>query len=238
MLLSSQHLTQEETPPFILKGSLFTLTVLHLFQMQRAAIEQHLTEKIKQAPSFFNNTPVVIDLEAANSSDEGLDFQGLYELLRAHGMVPVGIRNGTPLQQAAARLAGLPTLPESRTQESAKKADKPQAARRSKIFEHPVRSGQQVYAPEGDLIVLGTVSPGAEVIADGNIHIYGALRGRALAGVRGTLRARIFCQSMEAELISIAGHYRISEQLDAADYGKAVQIYLLEDSLKIEHLSR
>lgn len=238
MLLRSSHLTQEETPPFTLKGSLFTLTVLHLFQMKRAAIEQHLTEKIKQAPSFFNNTPVVIDLEAAPDSDEELDFQGLYELLRAHGMVPVGIRNGTPIQQAAARLAGLPTLPESRANESTKKADKPQAAPRNKIFGHPVRSGQQVYAPEGDLIVLGAVSAGAEVIADGNIHIYGALRGRALAGVRGMLEARIFCQSMEAELVSIAGHYRISEQLGAADHGKAVQIYLAEERLLIEHLSR
>jgi len=237
MLLRSPHLASEETPPFELKGSLFTLTVLHLFQMDRAAIERHLAEKVKQAPSFFNNTPVVIDLEGVADSPEGLDFNGLYELLRAHGMVPVGMRNGTPIQQVAARLAGLPTLPESRAN-GAKKPDKTEPVSRSRIVNHPVRSGQQIYAPDGDLIVLGTVSAGAEVIADGNIHIYGVLRGRALAGVRGAVETRIFCQSLEAELVSIAGHYRISEQLDSADRGKAAQIHLMEDRLVIEHLTR
>lgn len=237
MLLRSPHLASEETPPFELKGSLFTLTVLHLFQMDRAAIERHLAEKVKQAPSFFNNTPVVIDLEGVADSPEGLDFNGLYELLRAHGMVPVGMRNGTPIQQVAARLAGLPTLPESRAN-GAKKPDKTEPVSRSRIVNHPVRSGQQIYAPDGDLIVLGAVSAGAEVIADGNIHIYGVLRGRALAGVRGAVETRIFCQSLEAELVSIAGHYRISEQLDSADRGKAAQIHLMEDRLVIEHLTR
>ncbi|HAS82313.1 MAG TPA: septum site-determining protein MinC, partial [Verrucomicrobia bacterium] len=158
--------------------------------------------------------------------------------LRVHGMAPVGIRNGTPIQQAAARLAGLPTLPETRAG-SAKKPDKTESvASLSRIVSHPVRSGQQIYAPDGDLIVLGAVSAGAEVIADGHIHIYGALRGRALAGVRGDVDTRIFCHSLEAELISIAGRYRISEQLDAADRGKAVQIHLMEDRLIIEHLLR
>jgi septum site-determining protein MinC len=237
MLLRSPHLASEETPPFELKGSLFTLTVLYLFQMDRAAIERHLAEKVKQAPSFFNNTPVVVDLEGVADSPEGLDFNGLYELLRAHGMVPVGMRNGTPIQQVAARLAGLPTLPESRTN-GAKKPDKTEPVSHSRIVNHPVRSGQQIYAPDGDLIVLGAVSAGAEVIADGNIHIYGALRGRALAGVRGAVETRIFCQSLEAELVSIAGHYRISEQLDSADRGKATQIHLMEDRLVIEHLTR
>src|SRR5690606_12604509 len=120
-----------------------------------------LAEKVKQAPSFFNNTPVVIDLEGVADSPEGLDFNGLYELLRAHGMVPVGMRNGTPIQQVAARLAGLPTLPESRAN-GAKKPDKTEPVSRSRIVNHPVRSGQQIYAPDGDLIVLGTVSAGAE----------------------------------------------------------------------------
>ncbi|MCB1777758.1 MAG: septum site-determining protein MinC [Candidatus Competibacteraceae bacterium] len=237
MLLRSLHFTGEEAPPFTLKGSLFTLTVLHLFQLDRAALERHLAEKIKQAPSFFNNTPVVIDLEGMTDSPEGLDFNGLYELLRAHGMVPVGIRNGTPMQQAAARLAGLPALPESRPANNGKKPERTEAMR-SRIVNHPIRSGQQIYAAEGDLIVVGAVSAGAEVIADGNIHIYGALRGRALAGVRGAIETRIFCQSLEAELVSIAGRYQISEQIDPTDRGKATQIHLVEDRLIIEHLNR
>lgn len=238
MLLRSPHLASEDMPPFELKGSLFTLTVLHLFQMSRTAIERHLVEKVKQAPGFFNNTPVVIDLEGMADSPDDLDFNGLYELLRAHGMVPVGLRNGTAMQQASARLAGLPTLPESRPNGSAKKSDKAGSVPHSRIVSHPVRSGQQAYAPEGDLIVLGAVSAGAEVIANGNIHIYGVLRGRALAGIRGDIEARIFCQGLEAELVSIAGCYRISEQLDPKDRGKAAQIHLTEDRLVIEHLSR
>jgi septum site-determining protein MinC len=239
MLLRSLHLAGEEAPPFALKGSLFTLTVLHLFQLDRTAIERQLAEKIKQAPGFFNNTPVVIDLDGMTDSSDGLDFNGLYELLRAHGMVPVGIRNGTPMQQAAARLAGLPVLPESRAANNGKKPERTESASvRSRIVNHPIRSGQQIYAPDGDLIVLGAVSAGAEVIADGNIHIYGVLRGRALAGVRGDAETRIFCQSLEAELVSIAGRYRISEQIEPSERGKAAQIHLVEDRLVIEHLNR
>ncbi|MBK8182983.1 MAG: septum site-determining protein MinC [Candidatus Competibacteraceae bacterium] len=239
MLLRSPHAANEDPLPFELKGSLFTLTVLHLFQLDRAVIERHLLEKVKQAPGFFNNTPVVIDLEGMAEPKEGLDFKGLYELLRKHGMIPVGIRNGTPKHQAAARLAGLPVLPESRSNGQAKKPERTEPApSRNRIIKHSVRSGQEIYAPEGDLIVLGAVSAGADVVADGNIHIYGALRGRALAGVKGDAETWIFCQSLEAELISIAGHYRVCEQFDPADRAKAAQIYLKEERLIIEHLTR
>lgn len=238
MLLRSFPLAAEEAPPFELKGSLFTLTVLHLFQLDRAVIERHLVEKIKQAPAFFNNTPVVIDLEGVTGSADGVDFVGLYELLRGHGMVPVGIRNGGPKLQAAARLAGLPMLPESRPVAAARKSEAHEPIARSRTVNHPIRSGQQVYAAEGDLIVLGAVSAGAEIIADGNIHVYGALRGRALAGIKGDVDARIFCHSLEAELISIVGRYRISEQIEPADRGKAMQIYLAEDRLVLEPLIR
>jgi septum site-determining protein MinC len=238
MLPRSFPLAAEEPPPFELKGSLFTLTVLHLFQLDRAAIERHLAEKIKQAPGFFNNTPVVIDLEGMANPVDGVDFTGLYELLRGHGMAPVGIRNGGPKLQAAARLAGLPVLPESRPVAAAKKTESSESVARNRIINHPIRSGQQIYAADGDLIVLGAVSAGAEVIADGNIHVYGALRGRALAGVKGDIEARIFCHSLEAELISIVGRYRISEQIDPSDRGKAVQIHLAQDRLVIEPLIR
>lgn len=244
MLLRSSRFTAETTPPFELKGSLFTLTVLHLFQLDRVAIERHLARKVKQAPNFFNNTPVVIDLEDLAEPPGNLDdvdFNGLYELLRGHGMAPVGIRNGSPELQAVARQAGLPILPDSRPASATRKPEPPEPAPiRGRIVNHPVRSGQQIYAPDSDLIVLGTVSAGAEVIADGNIHVYGALRGRALAGVKGDVETRIFCQSLEAELISIAGRYRISEQinLDPAERGKAMQVHLVDDRLVIDHLAR
>ncbi|MBR9911749.1 MAG: septum site-determining protein MinC, partial [Gammaproteobacteria bacterium] len=108
----------------------------------------------------------------------------------------------------------------------------------NKIITTPIRSGQQVYAAGGDLIVLAAVSTGAEVLADGNIHIYGALRGRALAGVRGDTSARIFCQSLEAELISIAGDFKLHEDFRGQWWKKPVQVSLTDDILAIEALSK
>ena len=106
----------------------------------------------------------------------------------------------------------------------------------SKIVHHPIRSGQQVYAADGDLVVLASVSAGAEILADGNIHVYGALRGRALAGVKGDTKARVFCHSMAAELISIAGQYKISEDIDKNVLGKPAQAYLDKDALCFKNL--
>ena len=108
---------------------------------------------------------------------------------------------------------------------------------RNKIVTTPVRSGQQIYAAGGDLIVTAAVSAGAELLADGNIHVYGALRGRALAGVKGNQGARIFCHSLEAELVSIAGQYRISEDLQKTEWQKSCQIYLADGKMKIQALN-
>jgi septum site-determining protein MinC len=101
---------------------------------------------------------------------------------------------------------------------------------------HPVRSGQQVYAQERDLTVCATVGAGAEVIADGSIHVYGALRGRALAGAGGLASARIFCREFHAELVAVAGHYKVLEEIPKELLGKAVQIWLENDKLRIEQL--
>ena len=227
-----------DSAPFELKGSLFTLTVLQLRRMDREAIDHYLAEKVKQAPGFFQNAPVVIDLETL-TADTSVDFKVLHDLLRSHGLIPVGVRHADPERQVAAVSAGLPIMPEGRSVLAAKKAESSEpATRRNKLVTQPVRSGQQIYAAEGDLVLLGAVSAGAEVLADGNIHIYSTLRGRALAGVKGDTQARIFCQQLAAELVSIAGQYRVIEQLDAALRGKAVQIYLSENRLIIEPLSR
>ncbi len=227
----------ENREPFELKGSLFTLTVMHLRQTDKTAIGHHLANKVKQAPDFFKHAPVVIDLEALGEAEGIPDFVSLHDLLREQGMIPVGVRNGSSELQAAAVLAGLPVLPETRPP-VAKKLDEPAPITRTKMVTQPVRSGQQVYAPNGDLILLGSISAGAEVLADGNIHIYGVLRGRALAGVKGDSKARIFCQNLAAELVSIAGQYRVIEELDVDIWGKCVQMYLSEDRLIIEPLNR
>lgn len=239
-----------DAAPFDLKGSLFTLTVLHLRRTDPAAIERHLAEKVAQAPGFFVNVPVVVDCEGLADADAALDLAGLIECLRRHGLVPVGVRNGSEALVAAAQAAGIGVLPEGRG--SGRRAEPERAAaaaesergsgapssRGNRLSTHPVRSGQQLYAPDGDLVLLGTVSPGAEVLADGNIHIYGPLRGRALAGAKGNAEARIFCLSLEAELVSIAGRYRVLEQTSSEFWGKPVQIHLADDHLIIEPLVR
>jgi septum site-determining protein MinC len=101
---------------------------------------------------------------------------------------------------------------------------------------HPIRSGQQIVEMQGDLIILSTVSPGAEILARRHIHVYGALRGRALAGVTGDVEARIFCQAMDAELVSIAGNYLVNEDLKAPLRGKPAQIYLNQGKLVVQAL--
>jgi septum site-determining protein MinC len=231
----------ESTSPFELKGSLFTLAVMHLRQADNAAIDRFLAEKARQAPAFFNNVPVVIDLEALAGIDVAMDFTGLYDLLRKRGMIPVGVRNGNADQQTAAVMAGLPILSEGRSPTTGKKNDWPSesaAVARNKLITQQVRSGQQIYAPDGDLILMGAISPGAEVLADGNVHIYGTLRGRALAGVKGNVKARIFCQSLEAELVSIAGCYRVMEEVETEFRGRPVHIFLSDNRLIIEPLTR
>ncbi|MCW5774136.1 MAG: septum site-determining protein MinC [Rhodospirillaceae bacterium] len=112
-------------------------------------------------------------------------------------------------------------------------APPPLPARSTMMITEPVRSGRQIYAQGGDLVIVGPVSAGAELLADGSIHVYGALRGRALAGVSGDEGARIFCQALEAELVSIAGLYRIAEDIDRKMLRRQVQIYLEGGRLQI-----
>jgi septum site-determining protein MinC len=153
------------------------------------------------------------------------------------------------VDSVAAPIAETPATA-ARTDEGASAEEQPEVAQEevikkvvqkerqvSKVVHQPIRSGQQVYAQDGDLIVLSSVSAGAEILADGNIHVYGTLRGRALAGVKGDTTARIFCQSLAAELVSIAGQYKISEDIDRSALGKAAQVYLDKDALRFKELA-
>jgi len=241
--------TVERAPQsvFELKARTFTLPTLKLLATDMEQVAERLGEKVAQAPDFFHNTPVVIDLEELPHSDGVVDFALLVGLLRGYGMVPVGVRGATPVQNEAAEAMELAILaggrpgggkpPAKPMSRPAPAATQPGAAApasgASKLVTRPVRSGQRVYATGGDLIVCAQVSPGAELLADGNIHVYGVLRGRALAGVKGNRDSRIFCHNLQAELVSVAGHYKLSENLQQ-HAGKAVQIYLVERTLNIE----
>lgn len=237
--------TTPSTPAIEFKGNLLTLMVLHLLDTDQERIAEQLAEKIAKAPGFFQHAPVIIDLQAVqseNNDDENsdVDLPKLVELLRANGLIPVAVRSGNPQQHETALNINLGILSDTKPIRSQRYSEPEQVEvlvpSITKIVTQPIRSGQQIVALQGDLIVLSTVSHGAEILAHGHIHVYGALRGRALAGVNGDCEARIFCQHLDAELISVAGQYRVNEDLPENLRGKSVQIYLEDDSLKIETL--
>ena len=227
---------------FELKGNLFTLSVLHLYSTDIALLAEQLYVKIAQAPRFFEGAPIVVNLEEIKNSS--LDFEHLKSLIERMSFNAVGVCNGSDEQHTQAKAAGLSVLNYS---QDAKSAPVKQEAPNTSIVEKnvylpaqvingTVRSGQQVYAKDRDLIVLGAVSHGAEVIADGNVHIYGTLRGRAIAGAKGIKDACIYCQKLEAELVSIDGNYWISDSLQGEHWGNAVQIQQKNESLEISAL--
>ncbi len=218
---------------FKLKGSLFTLSVLQLMTADLDAFERDLKAKILLAPQFFNYTPMVIDLQSLSELD--FDFKKLCQILNKNKVIPVGVKGAKEDWTAAIRSAGLALLnDQSKTDKTP--GGNANFAEGTKIITDPVRGGQRIYAQGGDLIVVGAVSPGAELLADGNIHVYGTLRGRALAGVNGNKNARIFCQQLAAELVSIAGQFQLFEQLGALTNG-LTEVYLKDDEIIIARIA-
>jgi septum site-determining protein MinC len=216
---------------FKLKGRLFTLTVFQVLSVDKDLLKQQCIETVKAAPNWFDQTPIVFDLTAVAQQD--CDIQSLSEIVRTFGMIPVALVGASAAQASQAKSCGLALLMASSSQDRSLQVTKASAKRlKSKLVNTPVRSGQQVLASGTDLIITSSVSHGSELLADGNIHVYGVLRGRALAGCSGDVEARIFCQSFEAELVSIAGFYRLSENLTVPT-GPCV-VYLSDGQLLIE----
>ncbi|NIR29533.1 MAG: septum site-determining protein MinC [Gammaproteobacteria bacterium] len=230
-----------QEPALELKGTNFTLPVLKLWNADPQAVSRELEEKIAQAPAFFRHAPVVIDVSGIRGDGSSVDFAFLVGMLRSSRLIPVGIRGGDREQNELAAAMELAIMSEGshKHQPSETQPARPSegaGGAGTQLMSQPVRSGQRVYWQNGDLVVLGQVGYGAEVLADGNIHVYGALRGRALAGADGDSDARIFCQVFDAELVSIAGSYRVSEDFDDDLRGKPVQVYLEGRRLKVEAL--
>ena len=222
-----------------IKGRMLSITRVRVLDPDSAAIQAHLEQLARQMPQAVKGMAVVID------SEFDTDLPALLEAMRGVGIQPLGVSDG-PLA-AAARGLGLAVVSKDSGKAGAAvsepaRAAPPQAAaqpaavprRPARIISEPVRSGQQIYAEHGDLVLLNTVSPGAEVIADGCVHVYGKLSGRAIAGARGDESARIFCRKMEAELVAIAGIYAVSEQMKESPRGAAAMAYLEQGRLKIE----
>ncbi|MDR9892404.1 septum site-determining protein MinC [Pseudenterobacter timonensis] len=232
--------------PIELKGSSFTLSVVHLHDAKPEVIRQALQDKIAQAPAFLKHAPVVVNVSDLQAP---VNWRQLQQAVASTGLRIVGI-SGCKDEQLKAEIdrAGLPLLTEGK--EKAPRPAPQEAApppppveqtvtplTKTRLIDLPVRSGQRIYAPNCDLIVTNHVSAGAELIADGNIHVYGMMRGRALAGASGDREAQIFCTHLTAELVSIAGVYWLSDKLPAEFYGKAARLRLAENALTIEPLN-
>lgn len=219
-----------QKPSLELKGSSFTLSVLHINHTDLNKVGAELDSKLAIAPQFFLGAPLVVNLSAITDPDYNL--AGLKDLLISRELVIVGITSAPSAIANQAKELGLAIIKSGKQSSS-----QPQLPKTTKIVKQNIRSGQQVYAQNGDLIIIGAVGNGAEVIADGSIHIYGSLRGKAMAGAGGDINAVIVAQTLDAELVSIAGQYWLTENLQAHASIKSGCIRLDGDSLTVEALS-
>lgn len=241
------------------------MTVLEIRSADMHMVSDELRAKVSASPSFFQGSAIVFSFEYVDDS-ANFDLKSLIKLCRELGLISTGIRGGNPKLIKDAQKLGLAVFPKGKikndadttvdrqgvehgTKELISESQAPTEPAKptmsehvqsklvpAKIIETPVRSGQQVYAP-GDMVIMASVSAGAELLAEGNIHIYGALRGRALAGISGLESARVFCQSQEAELISIAGHFLIDEDLRSSHWGEPAQITYDGNDVRVKKLT-
>jgi septum site-determining protein MinC len=224
---------------------------LRLFAYDAAALQAELAGKVAAAPQLFSRAPLVLDLSRLPRLPDADETRALLDAVRAAGMLPVGLAYGTTENEQLAQSLNLPLFAKFRSAYERAAGETAPPARESKRdqapvapappstamrHEKPVRSGQQVYARGRDLVLSATVGNGAEVIADGSIHVYGRLSGRALAGAQGDTAARIYCTDFQAELVSIAGCYRVFEDIPADLRGKPAQAWLEGDKLLLSKL--
>lgn len=231
--------------------------------VERLAAE--MRERVGRAPKLFERAAVVLDFGGLAKLPSEAETRALIDGLRNAGVLPVALAYGTKEIDALSQQIGLPLLAKFRasyertaTETAPVAAPEPAPASPATpstalpapeppqsstplagpglVQTTPVRSGQQVYAENRDLTVLAMVGAGAEVLADGNIHIYGALRGRALAGAQGNEEARIFCREFHAELVAVAGRYKVLDDIPQSLLGKPVQVWLEQGQLKLAAL--
>lgn len=213
-----------------LKGSSFALSVLHLTEDNVEDCLQFLHNKVEQAPAFFTHAPLVLDIEKAPQID--IDFASLRQGIVKAGMIPVGVTGcQTPLIKKHVTDAGFAVMSTSKSGYQAPAEIVP-----TKVVRTPIRSGQQVYAKGGDLVILNHVSAGAEVIADGSVQIHGTCRGRVIAGASGQKGAMILCDDLQAELVSIAGHYYLSDQIAQEHWQQKMLVTLQDEQLNFDKI--
>jgi septum site-determining protein MinC len=229
-----------------LRSAALTLMTVVLKTTDVDVLGAELSRRAAAVPGVFDDEPVAVDLSSVRDAEAVPDFHALVVLLCHHGMRPVAARGGNEAQMEAARAAGLLEAPEG-ARSAPPPLPAPQIVERvvevqlaplpPLVIDKPLRSGQQVWAHDRDLIVLALVSHGAEVLADGDIHVYAPLRGRAHAGAKGNVNARIYCHRMEAQVLAIADVFRTTDEpLPAAVAGRPAMVRRAGDRLEIEPL--
>ncbi len=246
--------------PFRLRGANFNLLVLRLLDHRAEAVVPALGDQFRRAPGFLRFAPVVVGLDDIPVRPNEVDFGAIVAGLRAIEIVPIGTTGGTPEMRVAAQGAGLPPLrsaggprggdeeavplpepsaappPVAAAPEPAPEPQPEGIARPTMLVDQPIRAGTRIWAQGADLVVVGTVNPGAEVIADGHIHVYGRLLGRAIAGGQSNGEARVFATHFDPELVSIAGYYAVRDGLGEAPIGKAVMARLVGEHMRFDPL--
>lgn len=230
-----------------LQGNNFTLLVISIHNLCIESLRTSLEERIRQSPHILaKNTPVVINVSTINNK---FDWDNIYKIISDTGLLIIGVccchdnklkniitQNKVPILTKGNQnktfgyhkffCNKLSVYKNSNTSETVK----------TQIIDKPIRSGQKVYARNKDLIIISNVSAGAEVIADGNIHIYGIMRGRVLAGASGDEKSQIFCSNLIPELVSIGGYYWLIDQIPQKFLGKSARFYLKNKTLIIQHI--
>jgi septum site-determining protein MinC len=215
------------------------LVQLRLHTTDTSSILDELTGRTATAPHFFQRTAVCLDLSALAKPPSVEEIRAIVEIVRRAGMLSVGLAQGGASDALAQELE-MPVFTHIRAPNKpvpvVQAAPAPEPALPALMQHQPVRSGQRVYARNRDLIVMATVAAGAEVMADGCVHIYGPLRGRVMAGAHGDTEARVFCQAFNAELVSIAGVFRVFETIPAELTGVPVQAWLAGEDLRFARI--
>lgn len=233
--------------PFRLRGGNFNLLVLRLLDHRAEMVVPAVADQFRRAPGLLRNAPIVLGLADLEADPSAVDFAAIVRGLRGAEINPIGTSGGSAEMRAAAQQAGLAPLRSSGEGDAPAEPGTPAAApappppapgtqRPTMVVEHNIRAGQRVWAEGADCIVLGTVNAGGEVIADGHLHIYGALRGRAIAGGADNTGARIFALNFDPELVSIAGFYATRDGLGSAPIGKPAQVRLRGEALSFDRL--
>jgi len=230
----------EEKAVLEFKGRMLMMTVLLLKDLDPNTLHRQVSQRLEDAAQWLRDAPVGVDLAPPEGADQ-VALMAAVDTLRGLGVNLVALARNEHLDSDTAAMLGLGSISLAggrdvpRSAEPAPQAEQPADAGHTLVIDQPVRSGQQIYS-RGDLIVLAPVSTGAELLAEGHIHVYNTLRGRALAGVRGDQSARIFCQKLDAELVSIAGIYRVAEDLPEQHRKQAVHITLDGDAMRFADL--